>query len=74
MSQRRRVVLLPLVAGLLFGLGACAPGAPRRPAAVNPYGISDDISAVTMTQSEVLRAADPNLRSTYPKGFETHGH
>jgi hypothetical protein len=72
MSPGRLVVFISFVAGVSLFAGACAPGAPSRPAAyVNPHGISDDISAVTMTQSDRLRPADPNRISTYPKSFET---
>ena len=61
-----------LVAGLVLG-GACgcATGAPERASDIqNLNGISDDISAVNMTQSENLRARDPNIHSTIPRTIE----
>ena len=61
-----------LVAGLMLG-GACgcAIGAPERASDIqNLNGISDDISAVNMTQSENLRARDPNIHSTIPRTNE----
>jgi hypothetical protein len=36
----------------------------------NPNGISDDISAVRMTQSDSLKIPDPNLSTTYPKSYQ----
>jgi len=60
--------------GLVFALalGGCTVGAPDRASDIqNLNAISDDISAVTMTQSEGMRAADPNRRSTIPRNYET---
>jgi hypothetical protein len=55
-----------------FAAGACAPGAPPRPAAlINPYGISDDIWAVTMARTDGSEPADPNLVKVYPKSYNT---
>jgi hypothetical protein len=61
-----------LVAGLtLGGACGCAIGAPERASDIqNLNGISDDISAVNMTQSENLRARDPNIHSTIPRTNE----
>ena len=61
-----------LVAALILG-GAwgCGVGAPERASDIqNLNGISDDIAAVTMTQSENLRARDPNIHSTIPRSYE----
>jgi hypothetical protein len=61
-----------LVAALVLG-GACgcATGAPERASDIqNLNGISDDISAVNMTQSENLRARDPNVHSAIPRTIE----
>lgn len=72
MSLGRLLVLLSMLAGISLLASACSPGAPPRPVPyVNPHGISDDISATTMTRSDGMQAADPNRQSTYPKGFET---
>jgi hypothetical protein len=61
-----------LVAGLMLGgAGGCGLGAPERASDIqNLNGISDDISAVNMTQSENLRARDPNIHSTIPRTNE----
>ena len=63
--------------GLVFALvlgGACGcvAGGPDRASDIqNLNAITDDISAVTMTQSENLRTKDPNLHSTIPRTYET---
>jgi hypothetical protein len=60
------VVLLSLAA-----VAGCAVGAPQRASDIqNPNGISDDISAVRMTQSDSLKIPDPNLPTTYPKNYQ----
>jgi hypothetical protein len=62
--------------GLLFGLAICAgcePGGPPRASDIqNLNGISDDISAVGMTDSITRRARDPNTRSTIPRNYEVN--
>ena len=61
-----------LIAALMMG-GACgcAIGGPHRASDIqNLNGISDDIAAVNMTQSENLRARDPNIHSTIPRSYE----
>ena len=56
---------------MLGGACGCAIGAPERASDIqNLNGISDDISAVNMTQSENLRARDPNIHSTIPRNNE----
>ena len=65
-----------LVAALMLG-GAwgCGIGAPERASDIqNLNGISDDIAAVNMTQSENLRARDPNIHSTIPRSWEVSDH
>ena len=61
-----------LVAALtLGGAYGCGLGAPDRASDIqNLNGISDDISAVNMTQSENIRARDPNIHSTIPRNNE----
>ncbi|HEX3952370.1 MAG TPA: hypothetical protein VHW90_02275 [Stellaceae bacterium] len=60
---------LPLV--LVLGTAACAAGGTDRASDIqNLNGISDDIAAVTMTQSETTRARDPNIHSTIPRTYE----
>jgi hypothetical protein len=62
---RFAVVLLSVAAT------GCAVGAPDRAGNIqNPYGISDDISAVGMTQSDSLKVQDPNLPTTYPHNYQ----
>ncbi len=49
-------------------------GAPKRASDVqNLHGISDDISAVTMTRSGSSIAADPNIRTTLPNNNQIVG-
>ncbi len=56
----------------LGGLCGCVAGGPERASDIqNLNAISDDISAVTMTQSENLRTKDPNMHSTIPRNYET---
>jgi hypothetical protein len=60
-----------LVLALVLGACGCDVGGPRRSSDIqNLNAISDDISAVTMTQSDTSRAHDPNTRSTIPRGYE----
>jgi len=52
-------------------VAGCAVGAPERAGDIqNLNGISDDISAVRMTQSDSLKIPDPNLRTTYPHNYQ----
>ena len=51
--------------------GRLRVGAPDRASNIqNLNGISDDISAVTMTQSDSQKVADPNLPTTYPRSYQ----
>jgi hypothetical protein len=54
----------------LGGCGCVAGGPPRASDIQNINAISDDISAVTMTQSDTSRAKDPNTQSTIPRTYE----
>jgi hypothetical protein len=55
----------------LAAAAGCVPGAPDRANGIqNPNGISDDISAVRMTQSDSLKIPDPNLPTTYPHSYQ----
>jgi hypothetical protein len=68
--------MLLLRCGLVFalalgGASGCVAGGPDRASDIqNLNAISDDISAVTMTQSENLRSRDPNIHSTIPRTYE----
>ena len=58
---------------LALALGACgcvAGGRERASDIQNLNAINDDISAVTMTQSNTTRARDPNAESTIPRTYE----
>ena len=61
-----------VVAALSLAVVAgCSVGAPERANDIqNLNGISDDISAVRMTQSDSLKIPDPNLATTYPKSYQ----
>ena len=63
-----------LFAALALGLasGCTIIGAPDRASDTqNLNGISDDISALTMTQSDAMHAADPMQRGTvYPHHYQ----
>ena len=67
---------LGLVAALVLGGGfGCTVGGPERASDIqNLNGISDDIAAVNMTQSENLRARDPNIHSMIPRSWEVSDH
>ena len=67
---------LGLVAALVLGGGfGCTVGGPERASDIqNLNGISDAIAAVNMTQSENLRARDPNIHSTIPRSWEVSDH
>jgi hypothetical protein len=63
-----RLLLVATIAGLCFG---CDIGAPPRAGDIqNVNGIADDISATTMTQSDMLHAHDPNLETTLPNSYQ----
>ena len=65
-------VRLGLVVALAFGAGiGCTVGGPERASDIqNLNGISDDISAVSMTRSESSHTHDPNLPSTLPHNYD----
>jgi hypothetical protein len=60
------VVALTLVTAV-----GCSIGAPERASDIqNVNGISDDISAVRMTQSDSLKIPDPNVPTTLPHTYQ----
>ena len=65
---------LAVVAALVLPVasGCTIVGAPERASDTqNLNGISDDISALTMTQSDTMHAADPMQRGTvYPRHYQ----
>jgi hypothetical protein len=64
-----------LVAALCVGgLIGCTPGGPERASDIqNLNGITDDISAVGMTDSLSRKTHDPNDSTTLPNTYETRG-
>jgi len=71
MALSRFGLIAILVLGGAFG---CSGGPQRASDIQNLNGISDDIAAVNMTQSENLRARDPNIHSTIPRSYEVSDH
>jgi hypothetical protein len=64
--SRGLVIALALVAAV-----GCTTGSPERAGDTqNLNGISDDISALTMTQSDVMHAADPMSRTVLPYHYQ----
>jgi hypothetical protein len=64
---------LALFTALALGVasGCTIIGAPDRASDTqNLNGISDDISALTMTQSDAMHAADPMSRTVYPRHYQ----
>ena len=60
-----------LAFALALGACGCVVGGPQRASDIqNLNAINDDISAVTMTQSDTSRAKDPNMHSTIPRTYE----
>ena len=60
-----------VVALTLAAAAGCSIGAPDRASDIqNVNGISDDISAVRMTQSDSLKVSDPNLSTTLPHTYQ----
>jgi hypothetical protein len=65
-----RQVLIAILA-LVAAVGCTGTGAPERASDTqNLNAISDDISARTMTQSDVMRAADPMSRTVLPRHYQ----
>jgi hypothetical protein len=62
-----------VVALCLGGAIGCNPGGPQRASDIqNRNAISDDISAVGMTDSTSRKTHDPNIQSTLPNNYQTH--
>jgi hypothetical protein len=65
-----RIVLLA-IAALAAAVGCTGTGAPERASDTqNLNAISDDISALTMTRSDVMRAADPMSHTVLPRHYQ----
>ena len=63
--------VLVAIMALAAAVGCTATGAPERASDTqNLNAITDDISALTMTQSDVMRAADPMSRTVLPRHYQ----
>ncbi|HEX5322112.1 MAG TPA: hypothetical protein VFW46_23355 [Stellaceae bacterium] len=61
------------IAALCIGAFGCTVGGPERASDIqNLHGISDDISATRMTDTDGRRQRDPNMHSTLPRTYETY--
>lgn len=71
MTPPPQIVLRLFVIAMTLVAAGCVIGAPERASEIqNLNGISDDISAVRMTQSDSLKIPDPNLSTTYPHSYQ----
>jgi hypothetical protein len=70
MTLTRLGLMLALALG---GASGCEVGGPQRASDIqNLNGISDDIAAVSMTQSDTRAARDPNTRTPIPRPYQTN--
>ena len=59
------------VLALMTAVSCTGTGAPERAGDTqNLNAITDDISALTMTQSDVMHAADPMSRTVLPRHYQ----
>jgi hypothetical protein len=72
MERLMVLIRLGIVVALTLATAAgCSMGAPERASGIqNLNGISDDISAMRMTQSDSLKIPDPNLTTTLPHTYQ----
>ena len=62
---------LAIIAVTLVAAVGCTVTAPERASDTqNVNGISDDISALTMTQSDTSHAADPMSKTVIPRHYQ----
>jgi len=65
-----RLVLVTALA-LIAAVGCTGIGAPERASDTqNLNAVTDDISALTMTQSDVMHAADPMSSTVLPRHYK----
>ena len=70
MTLTRLGLMLALALG---GASGCEVGGPQRASDIqNLNAISDDIAAVSMTQSDTRGARDPNTRTPIPRPYQTN--
>jgi hypothetical protein len=64
-------LVLVAVLALVAAVGCTGVGAPERAGDTqNVNSITDDISALTMTQSDVMHAADPMSSTVLPRHYQ----
>jgi hypothetical protein len=64
-------IVIVIVIALMAAVGCAGIGAPERASDTqNLNAITDDISALTMTQSDVMHAADPMSRTVLPRHYQ----
>ena len=64
-------LLLVTALALIAAVGCTGVGAPERAGDTqNLNAVTDDISALTMTQSDVMHAADPMSRTVLPRHYQ----
>jgi hypothetical protein len=69
--MNRSYIFLVVSLAIATTVGCTIIGAPERASDTqNLNGISDDISALTMTQSDVMHAADPMSRTVLPHHYQ----
>ena len=69
MNAPRLVLVTALT--LVAAAGCTWVGAPERASDTqNINAVTDDISALTMTQSDVMHAADPMSHTVYPHHYQ----
>jgi hypothetical protein len=67
----RRILRLTAALMMTVAGAGCVDGALGRVSDIqNPNAISDDISAIWMTESDSLKIPDPNLPTTYPRSYQ----
>jgi hypothetical protein len=60
-----------VIALCLGGAIGCNPGGPQRASDIqNTHGITDDIAAIGMTNSESRKTHDPNIGTTLPNNYQ----
>lgn len=69
------LIRIGLVVALCGGvIAGCTPSGPQRASDIqNVNGITDDISAVGMTETLARKTHDPNERTTLPNTYSTSG-
>jgi hypothetical protein len=70
-ERAMNLVRFGFAVGVTLAAVGCSIGAPERASDIqNVHGVSDDISAVDMTESDSLKIPDPNLPTTLPHTYQ----